>query len=76
MAFGEMSPMPIRGVICHAVNVFLLYAAVITTILLNFFVVDATRLCQRFIQNLSNAPTIYPHGNPKKILWWNRAGCG
>ncbi len=62
-----MAPMPIRGVICHAVNIFLLFAAVITTILLNFFVVDATRLCQRFIQNLSDAPTIYPKKTLRKF---------
>jgi hypothetical protein len=67
IAFGEMPPMPIRGVICHAVNVFLLGGAVITTTLLSFFVVDATRLCQRFIQNLSNAPTVYPPATLRKF---------
>jgi len=67
IAFGEMPPMPIRGAICHAVNVFLLGGAVITTTLLSFFVVDATRLCQRFIQNLSNAPTVYPPATLRKF---------
>jgi hypothetical protein len=66
-AFGEMAPMPIRGVICHAVNWFLLAPAIITTILLNFFVVDATRLCQRFIHNLSEAPTVYPQASLRKF---------
>jgi prepilin signal peptidase PulO-like enzyme (type II secretory pathway) len=66
-AFGDMQPMPIRGVICFALNFFLLMMAVITTILLNFFVVDATRLCQRFIQNLSDAPTIYPQATLRKF---------
>jgi hypothetical protein len=66
-AFGDMPPMPIRGVICHSVNLFLLMTAVITTILLNFFVVDATRLCQRFIKNLSEAPTIYPQATLRKF---------
>ena len=67
IAFGDMPPMPIRGVICHAVNVFLLGGAVITTTLLSFFVVDATRLCQRFIKNLSNAPTVYPPATLRKF---------
>ena len=67
IAFPKMPPMPIRGVICHAVNSFLLFGAVITTTLLNFFVVDATRLCQRFIQNLSNAPTVYPPATLRKF---------
>jgi hypothetical protein len=66
-AFGQLAPNPIRGVVCHVVNLFLLAAAIITTILLNFFVVDATRLCQRFIQNLSNAPTIYPPATLRKF---------
>ena len=66
-AFGDMPLMPIRGVICNSVNLFLLLVVVIVTIVLNFFVVDATRLCQRFIQNLSNAPTIYPKKTLRKF---------
>jgi hypothetical protein len=62
-----MAPMPLRGVICNAVNWFLLVTAVIATILLNFFVVDATRLCQRFVQNLSDGPTIYPEATLRKF---------
>jgi len=66
-AFGETPSDPIRGVICRDVSFLLLLGAVIATILLNFFVVDATRLCQRFIQNLSNAPTIYPKATLRKF---------
>ena len=66
-AFSDMPPMPIRGVICNTVNFFLLWIVVIATIVLNFFVVDATRLCQRFIQNLTNAPTIYPKETREKF---------
>lgn len=66
-AFGELAPNPIRGVACKAVNLFLLFAAAITTILLNFFVVDATRLCQRFIRNLNSAPTVYPPETLRKF---------
>ena len=66
-AVSGMPPMPIRGVICNTVNLFLLWTVVIATVLLNFFVVDATRLCQRFIQNLNNAPTIYPKETREKF---------
>jgi hypothetical protein len=69
-AFGDMPLMPIRGVICNTINLILLWAVVIATIFLNFFVVDATRLCQRFIQNLNTAPTIYS----KKTLQKFRGG--
>lgn len=66
-AISDMPPMPIRGVICNTVNLFFLWIVVIATIVLNFFVVDATRLCQRFIQNLTNAPTIYPKETRRKF---------
>jgi hypothetical protein len=66
-AFGDMPTMPIRGVICNTVNLFLLWTVIITTIALNFFVVDASRLCQRFIQNLNAAPTIYPKKTLRKF---------
>jgi hypothetical protein len=67
LAFADMPPMPIRGVICNTVNLFLLWTVVIATIVLNFFVVDATRLCQRFIRNLNNAPTIYSKETRRKF---------
>jgi len=66
-AFSGMPLTPIRGVICNTVNFFLLWIVVIATIVLNFFVVDATRLCQRFIQNFTNAPTIYPKETREKF---------
>lgn len=67
LAFGNMPLTPIRGVICNTVNLILLWTVVIVTIFLNFFVVDATRLCQHFIQNLNTAPTIYPKKTLRKF---------
>jgi hypothetical protein len=62
-----VQPMPIRGVICRGVSLFMLIVAIITTTLLNFFVVDATRLCSRFVHNLSQGPTIYPQATLRKF---------
>jgi hypothetical protein len=65
-AFSGEQPMPVRGVICFTINALLLTVAVVATIVLNFFVVDATRLCRRFIENICEAPTIYPPQTPRK----------
>jgi len=65
-SFSGEQPMPVRGVICFTINNLLLMVAVVATIVLNFFVVDATRLCRRFIENICETPTIYPPQTPRK----------
>ena len=51
---------PYRGLVSLGANVASLTGSVMFLILLLFFVVDATRLCTRFIENLVSGPSSWP----------------
>ncbi len=51
---------PCRGPACFSINIAVLLASVLGMILLIFFVVDATRLCRRFIKHLVDETIEWP----------------
>jgi hypothetical protein len=57
--FG-MPNRPSRGSLLSVIDPLLTYAAVIVSLLLIFLVVDAIRLCRRFVFNLAMNPTKWP----------------
>lgn len=57
--FGEPH-VPHRGDLSLIADRVILYACVVLGVALTFFVVDATRLCERFIEVLAERPTQWP----------------
>ena len=51
---------PARDGFSRSVDIFCLFISVVSMIVLIFFVVDATRLCRRFITHLSSSATEWP----------------
>ena len=58
-AFG-LPHTPCRGQACFLINIVVLMASVLGMVLLMFFVVDATRLCRRFIKHLVEEQIEWP----------------
>lgn len=59
--FGEPH-VPHRGALSLIADRVILYSCVLLSVALTFFVVDATRLCERFIEALAERPTEWPEG--------------
>lgn len=60
--------LPYRGDTAFVTDRIVLYASISAVMVLTFFVVDATRLCRRFIDLLSNTPTDWNGAAPTNLI--------
>jgi hypothetical protein len=56
---GFPPPSPVRGIVCRACDLAILWAAILAMMWLIFYVLDAVRLCDRFVRLISSDGVVW-----------------